>query len=111
MELWLARGPWLGLILWVILYVSDYYLTVYSARGFREIGHFQFKGSFELTPQYQKEIDALKPISIRHLTLLSLYSLLLLALWWAFVYLLAMPWACFYCLKLQFICATFAMSL
>jgi len=93
MEFWLARGPWIGIVLWIILYTSDYYLTIYSARGFREIGHFRFEGSFELTPQYQKDIDALKPISIRHIILLILYSLIILVIWWAFVYLLGLPWA------------------
>lgn len=91
MELWLARSPWFGMILWIILYISDYYLTVYSARGFKEIGHFQFEGSFELTPQYQKDIDALKPVSKRHIILLVLYSLVIAALWWVFVYRLALP--------------------
>jgi hypothetical protein len=82
MESWLATSPWPGVILWVILYTSDYYLTLYSARGFREIGHFQFEGSFELTPQYQKDINALKPISRLHITLLILYSLLIVLIWW-----------------------------
>ena len=93
MELWLARSPWLGVILWIILYVSDYYLTIYSARGFKEIGHFQFEGSFELTPQYQKDIDALKPVSRLHLILLVIYSLLILAIWYLFIYILVLPWA------------------
>jgi hypothetical protein len=61
MEGWLATSPWPGVILWISLYISDYYLTIYSARGFREIGHFQFEDSFELTPQYQKDIDNLQP--------------------------------------------------
>ncbi len=82
MEAWLATSPWPGVVLWIILYISDYYLTLYSARGFREIGHFQFEGSLELTPQYQKDIDALKPISKLHITLLILYSLLILFIWW-----------------------------
>ena len=43
MEYWLISSPWLGILFWIILYISDYYLTIYSARGFREIGHFQFK--------------------------------------------------------------------
>ena len=82
MESWLTTSPWYGVILWIILYTSDYYLTVYSARGFHEVGHFQFEGSFELTPQYQKEIDAHKPVSRLHLSLLVLYTLLLLLIWW-----------------------------
>ena len=75
MEFWLATSPVPGVMLWIILYISDYVLTIYSARGFREIGHFQFEGSFELTPQFQRDIDALKPVSTRHIILLLLYSL------------------------------------
>ena len=88
MESWLATSLWPGVILWIILYISDYYLTLYSARGFREIGHFQFESSFELTPQYQKDIDALTPISRLHITLLILYSLLILFIWWLTQYFL-----------------------
>ena len=81
MQYWLTTNPWYGIMLWIVLYTSDYYLTLYCARGFREIGHIQFEGSFELTPQYQKDIDALKPISRLHVTVLILYSLLLLVIW------------------------------
>src|SRR5512139_3295465 len=82
MEAWLTASPWPGVVLWIILYMSDYYLTLYSARGFREIGHFQFEGSFELTPQFQKDIDALKPVSKRHLIALALSNLVLALVWW-----------------------------
>ena len=82
MQYWLATSPWYGVILWMILYTSDYYLTLYSARGFRETGHFQFEGSFELTPQYQKDIDNLQPISKLHIFLLFAYSLLIYVVWW-----------------------------
>ena len=80
------------MILWIILYISDYSLTIYSARGFREIGHFQFEGSFELTPQYQKDVDALKPVSKRHIILLALSSLLIVFIWWFTKRLLFFPW-------------------
>jgi hypothetical protein len=92
MEYWLATSPWPGVILWIILYSSDYYLTIYSARGFRESGHFQFEDSFELTPQYQKDINALKPVSKLHITLLILYSLLIIFIWWFTSLLLYFPW-------------------
>jgi hypothetical protein len=92
METWLVTSPWPGVILWIILYISDYYLTIYSARGFRETGHFQFEDSFELTPQYQKDINALKPISKLHITLLVLYSLLILFIWWFTRLLIYFPW-------------------
>jgi hypothetical protein len=82
MQYWLATSPWYGVILWIILYTSDYYLTLYSARGFREVGHFQFEGGFELTPQYQRDIDNLRPVSKLHVTLLIAYSALILVIWW-----------------------------
>lgn len=91
MEFWLASSPWPGVILWIILYISDYYLTIFSARGFRETGHFQFE-VFELTPQFQTEINALKPISKLHITLLFLYSLLIIFIWWFTRRLPLFPW-------------------
>ena len=92
MEYWLPTSPWPGVILWIILYISDYYLTIHSARGFREIGHFQFEGSYELTPQFQKDVDALKPVSARHLAWLVLCSLIVFLLWWVIAKWLASPW-------------------
>src|SRR6185436_17331339 len=92
MEFWLATSPLPGVILWVILYVSDYYLTIYSARGFREIRHFQFEGSYELTPQFQTDVDALKSISKRHIAMLVLCSILIVLLWWVIASRLALPW-------------------
>lgn len=82
MEYVLTASPWYGVILWIILYTSDYYLTLYSARGFREIGHFQFEGSMELTPQFQNDVDNLRPVSRRHVILLLITSSLIYMLWW-----------------------------
>ena len=91
MEFSLATSPWPGVILWIILYISDYYLTLYSARGSRETGHFQFE-VFELTPEYQKDVHALKPFSRLHLILLVLYSLLIVFIWWLTAHLPYFPW-------------------
>ena len=93
MEYWLTTSPWPGVFLWIVLYISDYYLTIYSARGFRNIGHFRFEGSFELTPLYQKDIDALKPISRRHILLLVLTTLLIAVIWWITMRLIIFPFA------------------
>lgn len=90
MEHWLAISPWRHFVM--ILYISDYYLTIYSARGFRETGHFQFEDSLELTPQYQKDVNAFKPISKLHFTLLVLYSLLIIFIWWFTRRLPYFPW-------------------
>lgn len=82
MQYVLTMSPWYGILVWIILYTSDYYLTIYCARGFREIGHIQFEGSFELTPQFQNDIDNLRPVSKLHITLLVIYSIVILILWW-----------------------------
>lgn len=92
MEYWLTTSPFPGVVLWIILYASDYYLTLFSARGFREIGHFRFEGSFELTPQYQKDIDALHLVSKRHIIALVLSSLFIVLIWWLARYLPFFPW-------------------
>jgi hypothetical protein len=41
---WLSTRLWLGLMLWIILHISDYYIMLYTARGIKEIGHIQFEG-------------------------------------------------------------------
>jgi hypothetical protein len=82
MQYLLETNPWSGVILWIILYISDYYLTIYSARGFREIGHFQFEGSMELTPQFQNDVNNLNPVSKRHVLMLLLSSLIIPLVWW-----------------------------
>lgn len=93
MQYWLATNPWYGVLLWIILYTSDYYLTIYSARGFREIGHFQFEGSMELTPQFQKDVDNLRLVSKRHIFWLITSSLLILGLWWITRYSIYLEWS------------------
>ena len=87
MEYWLATSPWQGMILWILLYMSDYYLTIYAAQGFREINIFHYEGSYELTPHFQKDIEGLRPISKLHLALLMVYSAMIYFLWWLFRYL------------------------
>ena len=92
MEYWLSLSPLPGVILWILLYISDYYFTIYTARGFRDLGHFRFEGSFELTPQFQKDVDLLKPVSKRHIILLVLYSLLIVFIWWLTRQFYFFPW-------------------
>lgn len=63
--IWLLQNVWLVTILWALVYISDYYLTIYSARQFAGPmrRHIQVEGSFELTPVFQKDVDALKMFS------------------------------------------------
>lgn len=72
---------WLGPMVWAVLYISDYYLTLTCARlyqaGARE--KMAFEGSYEITPFYQTEIDALRRVSPRFLLMLVVS---LIWLWW-----------------------------
>ncbi|MBM3124159.1 MAG: hypothetical protein FJZ87_03685 [Chloroflexi bacterium] len=84
MEYYLLLNPWIGMILWTLIYISDYGMTIASARKYRTNSHFEFEGSFELTPQFEKDVDALYPISRRHLLMLLLTNGMLLIFWWLF---------------------------
>jgi hypothetical protein len=57
---------WVCLLTWLVLYISDYYLTIWGAHLYRSGAqeHIVYEGSYELTPQFQKDIDALKLFSL-----------------------------------------------
>src|SRR5262245_11432791 len=79
----MLTNPWFALAAWLLTYAADYYLTVYSARLYRQSAqaHITFEGSFELTPYYQGDIDALRRVSWRFILAL-VWSVLLLELIW-----------------------------
>ena len=85
MEFLLTGTPIPGMLLWFVLYISDYYMTLFAAKGFKEIGVLTFEKSFELTPQFQKDIDGQERISGRHLFYLFTYTLVILVFWFLFV--------------------------
>jgi hypothetical protein len=75
---------WPGLVLWVLLYCSDYFFTITCARMYRngvreKIG---FEGSYEITPYYQQDVDALRKLSPRFIRALVLSLLALSLIWW-----------------------------
>jgi hypothetical protein len=74
---------WPGLVTWSVLYISDYTLTMTCARlyhaGVSE--KFGFDGSYELNPYFKKDIDSLKLVSPRFLTMLVMMNILLTAIW------------------------------
>ena len=83
MEIQLREHLWLGLIIWVALFISDYSFTIACARLYRRgvKEKIVFEGSFELTPYYQKDIDSLKKFSPRFLLALVLAVTVLSILW------------------------------
>ena len=78
---------------WSIFYIADYYLTIYAARLYRSTAeeHFNVQGSYELTPYYQKDVNALKLISARFVAMLALSWVLIGVIWFLSVRLAEIP--------------------
>lgn len=74
---------WPGLVVWVLLYISDYAFTITCARLYRTgvCEKIVFEGSYELNPFFQKDINSLRRISPRFLAMLFVTSGLLAAVW------------------------------
>ena len=80
----LGGSLWPGLVLWVLLYVSDYALTLACARlyhaGVKEV--MAIEGSYEITPYFQNDVDALRRLSPRFVYATAWGVLVLAASWW-----------------------------
>ena len=81
MQAWLTTQPWAGIIIWSLVYMSDYYWTIASARKYKLSPHFEFESSFELTPQFEKDVNELRPVSKRHMLMLLLTDTMLVLVW------------------------------
>lgn len=92
MEYFLTGSPIPGLLLWIALYISDYYMTLAVVRAYKDIGVISFEKSMELTPQFQKDVEAQVRVSRRHAAYLVLVSLLILVFWYASVWFFYWPW-------------------
>ncbi len=80
----LIQNVWIFLLLWSFVYLGDYFLTIYSAKGFRDqlSDHYGFERSFELNPNFEKDVNGLRTISPRHIGSWLLTSILLYLLRW-----------------------------
>ncbi len=65
---------WAAPLLWGALYISDYRMTLICARLYQAGVHekMTFEGSYEITPFYQKDIDTLRRLSPRFVTVLAI---------------------------------------
>lgn len=83
MDILIASKPFLVMLLWGIVFSMDYYLTIIGAQlyqdGARE--HVRFEGSYELTPVYRQDIDALRPISPRFISALGISIIVIFLVW------------------------------
>jgi hypothetical protein len=84
---------WLTTALWMIIYLSDYYLTIYGARLIRThlAETITYEGSLELTPVFQKDVDRLRKFSPAFYLRLLVSAILLPAIWYLSLVLLGMP--------------------
>jgi len=87
------QNIWLIITIWGIIYLSDYYLTLISAKKYRESmqEYIRYEGSFELTPQFQKDIDRLRLFSPQFLICWLLSIPLIYLVWWLSVSVLEQP--------------------
>ncbi len=78
-----VQNWWAGLSVWILLFISDYTLTLVCARlyqkGVRD--KIVFEGSYELTPYFQRDIDALRTVSPRFVWALVAMSVVLFVFW------------------------------
>ncbi len=92
MESWLLGSPYPGIVLWLILYVSDYYTTLAIVRAFRKIEAIKFENGMELTPQFRKDVEGQARVSGRHIAFLILTSLAIPLFWYLSVWILGWTW-------------------
>jgi hypothetical protein len=94
LEVFLAIYPWLAILLWILSFASDYYLTLYGARlhNAHVQEHISYGGSYELTPAYQQAVDSQQRISMRMAAVVSLIALLTALVWFLSVRLLGLTW-------------------
>jgi len=74
-----------GLLAWILVYISDYLCTIASARLYQASAkaHIVIEGSFELNPVFRADVDKLRWVSPRFVTLLVVTSLLLTGNWFS----------------------------
>ena len=93
LELLLVNHLWLAIATWALMYVLDYTFTLKAARLYQnKVKEFiSFGGSYELTPYYQPDINALRIISPRFLWALLVGVTLIFVSWAIAVHFLNMP--------------------
>ena len=79
----ICRQLWVVLPVPLLLFLSDHYLTILAARYLKEGAgeHIQREGSYELTPAWQDDVDALRLFSPKFLRAALSFSLLIVVFW------------------------------
>jgi hypothetical protein len=79
-----ADSLWPGLLTWMALYVSDYWLTLYCAWLYQAKARSKvsFEGSYELNPLFQKDVDAGVRVSPRFVFAMLVSCAWVAMVWW-----------------------------
>jgi hypothetical protein len=79
----LVENAWAAIAVWTAIYISDYILSVWSAKLYSKGAseHVMFTGSLEITPQFQDDIQARRTFSLRFLRAL-IFSLVTISVAW-----------------------------
>lgn len=77
----LFEHAWPGMVIWGLLYISDYALTITCARLYGRQGTVVLEGSYEITPFFQRDINSLRIVSPRFVFVLLLTLGILGFLW------------------------------
>jgi hypothetical protein len=80
---YLINNAWFAIGLWILLYLSDYVLTIATARLYAGGAdqHVHYEKGLELTPIHQRDVSRLRWVSPRFLLILALTSAALWLLW------------------------------
>ena len=105
LESYILENPWLSVLIWSALYISDYYVTIYTAALYKRgaNAHIIFEGSLELTPYYQRDVDGLRRFSPRFVGALIYSNMLLILVWFLAVSYLHVPEAFSFCVGVLFL--------
>lgn len=66
----LFARAWVPPLVWMVFYISDYALTLICARLYRAQDKIVYEGSYEITPMFQADVNALRRVSPRFVVLL-----------------------------------------
>lgn len=75
----LIKSPWAPGLIWAALYVSDYCWTIAGAQLYQAQRKICYEGSYEITPIFQADVNALRRVSPRFLFILVASTAYL---WW-----------------------------
>jgi hypothetical protein len=68
---WLLQSVWAGPTVWAVVSISDYSTTIAVARLYAAQDKVRFEGSYEITPIFQSDVNALRRVSPRFVLILA----------------------------------------